>query len=113
MLVDTDQETKRPVLLCDYGAATFYEKKEGDMEPIEVRAWGILAHELLTLRNIENGDETAENRNRLPILETLASRCQDESPRRRPTFSELVQSLSDTCAASPIQDNTNDPVHGL
>lgn len=80
-----------PVLLCDFGAATFYDKQAGMIiEPLEVRAWGILASELLALTDVNSSALTNER----SVLERLKSQCLRDRPQERPSFSDILKSLS-------------------
>lgn len=113
ILIDTNRETNLPALLCDYGAATFYDKHEGDMELIEVRAWGILADELLALRTDRNEESSSKTCAALIRLQNLASKCQMPSPRERPTFSTIIEIISESCSLHAPTEKSHDARHGI
>jgi len=69
-------------LLGDLGAAWFYDRPHDLLERVEVRAWGCLLEELVTL---------SED---VPIaLQSLVARCLDESVQSRPSFDEIGTTL--------------------
>lgn len=69
--------------LGDFGAASFYEPHRQELEKIEVRAFGCLLEDMLSLCPIKEGDiyET---------LEQLRELCMSENVEKRPIFSEMV-----------------------
>lgn len=69
--------------LGDFGAASFYEDKQGRYEKIEVRAFGCLLDDLLTLCSEKEGQEYKD------LLE-LSQRCMHENIKQRPLFSEII-----------------------
>ena len=75
ILVNKEYET----YLVDFGAASFYEKKNKNYEKIEVRAFGCLLDDLLTLCSQRDED-----------LESLRDRCMNEDVKNRPLFSEIL-----------------------
>ncbi len=68
--------------LGDFGAATFYEPHRKEFERIEVRAFGCLLEDLLSLCSIKEG--AIYN-----ALETLRQQCMLEETALRPFFSEM------------------------
>ena len=119
ILVDTSDVSssqKKPALLCDYGAATFYDKSFMNMEPLEVRAWGILADELISLGTKDESinDEETEGTIELPKLMDLAAKCRSETIQERPSFSSITRTMRESvCSSLPsIPDTSNDPVYG-
>lgn len=77
-------------LLCDYGAATFYDRSQGiDFEPLEVRAYGLLGQELLD--RINGGKCYSFDKIK---LNQLILSCLSESPKMRPTFHSIFNELS-------------------
>ena len=69
--------------LGDFGAASFYQPHQKAFEKIEVRAFGCLLEDMLTLSAIKEGEG-------YEALENLRARCMDENPKRRPLFCEIV-----------------------
>lgn len=67
----------------DFGAASFYEAHQKEFEKIEVRAFGCLLEDMLTLSAIKEGEDYAS-------LENLRARCMDENIKKRPLFSEIA-----------------------
>jgi hypothetical protein len=81
ILVDEDCNT----LFGDFGAATFYE--DPLMEKIEVRAFGYLLEDLISLCKLEASSPT------LAKLHTIQEQCQEETINLRPTFEVIVLQL--------------------
>jgi hypothetical protein len=77
------------VLLSDLGAAFAYDAREGGvgraLERMEVRAYGVLAEELL--------DRVAAPEAMVGLLRALASACLAADVCSRPSFEELVDAL--------------------
>ena len=69
--------------LGDFGAASFYEPHQKECEKIEVRAFGCLLEDMLSLCPLKEGKE-------YEILEELRSRCMDVDRKKRPLFSEIL-----------------------
>jgi len=69
--------------LGDFGAASFYEAHEKTFEKIEVRAFGCLIEDMLSLSPTKEGDIYER-------LEQLRERCMNEKVEERPLFSEIV-----------------------
>jgi len=69
--------------LGDFGAASFYDTTCEDFEKIEVRAFGCLLEDMLTLCPIKEGKE-------YEILEELRVLCMSENRDERPLFREIV-----------------------
>lgn len=69
--------------LGDFGAASFYDKSDMMYEKIEVRAFGCLIDDLLSLC-FEDEDPCYRT------LEALRLRCMDEDIHERPLFKEIV-----------------------
>lgn len=68
--------------LGDFGAASFYEPHRKEFERIEVRAFGCLLEDMLSLCPIKEG-------NIYTILEELREKCMNEAVEERPLFSEM------------------------
>lgn len=68
--------------LGDFGAASFYEKQNSAFEKVEVRAFGCLLDDLLTLCVEKEGSVYEE-------LQRLCKICMDKDPCARPLFSEM------------------------
>jgi len=79
ILVDKENST----YLVDFGAASFYDIKNVNYEKVEVRAFGSLLDDLLTL--CDERDEELEN---------LRDRCMSEDVESRPLFDEVLATLS-------------------
>ncbi|MFY9142699.1 leucine-rich repeat-containing protein kinase family protein [Sulfuricurvum sp.] len=69
--------------LGDFGAASFYEAHEKEFEKIEVRAFGCLLEDMLSLCPTKEGDIYER-------LEQLRERCMNEKVEERPLFSEMM-----------------------
>ena len=69
--------------LGDFGAASFYEDDTGAYEKIEIRAFGCLLDDLLSLCVLKEGDLYAR-------LRKMSQACTHENIRHRPLFAELV-----------------------
>ncbi|HEX5669938.1 MAG TPA: protein kinase, partial [Sulfuricurvum sp.] len=69
--------------LGDFGAASFYEPHQKEFEKIEVRAFGCLLEDMLSLCPVKEGEE-------YEILEQLRIRCMNENSNKRPLFSEIT-----------------------
>jgi len=67
----------------DFGAATFYDKKNPLYEKIEVRAFGCLLEDLLS--QCPNKEDEA-----YLYLEDLARECMDTEVVKRPLLKEIV-----------------------
>jgi hypothetical protein len=81
ILIDNDCNT----LFSDFGAASFYENPL--LEQIEVRAFGYLLEDLISLCSLDDGSET------LAKLHSLQQRCQLERIELRPKFDTVVMEL--------------------
>lgn len=69
--------------LGDFGAASFYEPHRKEFERIEVRAFGCLLEDMLSLCPIKEGEIYEK-------LERLRERCMNETVEERPLFSEIT-----------------------
>ena len=69
--------------LGDFGAASFYESHRSEFEKIEVRAFGCLLEDMLSLCPVKEGE-------RYEVLEKLRMKCMSENRDKRPFFSEIV-----------------------
>jgi hypothetical protein len=69
--------------LGDFGAASFYESHQKEFEKIEVRAFGCLLEDMLSLCPVNEGEE-------YEALEVLRVKCMAENPDERPLFNEMV-----------------------
>lgn len=67
----------------DFGAATFYDPSYQAFEKIEVRAFGCLLEDMLSLCPVKEGRTSK-------ILEELRGQCMSEKRDERPRFSEMV-----------------------
>lgn len=68
--------------LGDFGAASFYEAHEKAFEKIEVRAFGCLIEDMLSLCPVKEGDIYER-------LNQLKEQCMNEKVDERPLFSEI------------------------
>lgn len=68
--------------LGDFGAASFYEPHRKEFERIEVRAFGCLLEDMLSLCPLKEGTIYAK-------LEELREKCMNEAVEERPLFSEM------------------------
>jgi hypothetical protein len=68
--------------LGDFGAASFYEPHRKEFERIEVRAFGCLLEDMLSLCATKEGDIYER-------LEKLREKCMNEEVEERPLFSEM------------------------
>lgn len=68
--------------LGDFGAASFYEPHRKEFERIEVRAFGCLIEDMLSLCSIKKGTLYT-------MLEELREKCMNEAVEERPLFSEM------------------------
>ena len=68
--------------LGDFGAASFYEPHRKEFERIEVRAFGCLIEDMLSLCSTKEGSI-------YEILEELKEKCMNENVEERPLFSEM------------------------
>lgn len=68
--------------LGDFGAASFYDKHNRDFEKLEVRAFGCLLEDLLSLCSERKSKEYES-------IEKLRARCMSEDVDSRPLFSEI------------------------
>ncbi|MDP3292604.1 MAG: protein kinase family protein, partial [Sulfuricurvum sp.] len=68
--------------LGDFGAASFYEPHRKEFERIEVRAFGCLLEDMLSLCPIKEGTIYT-------MLEELREKCMNEAVEERPLFSEM------------------------
>lgn len=68
--------------LGDFGAASFYEPHQKEFEKIEVRAFGCLLEDMLSLCPIKEGKE-------YKFLDVLKAQCMSEKVDDRPLFSEI------------------------
>jgi hypothetical protein len=68
--------------LGDFGAASFYEPHRKEFERIEVRAFGCLLEDMLSLCPTKEGDIYER-------LEKLRKKCMNEEVEERPLFSEM------------------------
>ncbi len=69
--------------LGDFGAATFYEPHRKEYQKIEVRAFGCLLEDMLSLCPVKEGEAYAS-------LEKLKITCMGENRDERPLFSEML-----------------------
>lgn len=69
--------------LGDFGAASFYEPHRKEFERIEVRAFGCLLEDMLSLCPIKEGEVYEK-------LEKLREQCMNEEPSKRPLFAEMT-----------------------
>jgi len=69
--------------LGDFGAASFYQSHEKEFERIEVRAFGCLLEDMLSLCPLKEGEV-------YEMLEKLKNRCINENTEERPLFNEMV-----------------------
>lgn len=69
--------------LGDFGAASFYEPHQKEFEKIEVRAFGCLLEDMLSLCPVKEGEK-------YEILEEIRVRCMHEDRNTRPLFSEIT-----------------------
>jgi hypothetical protein len=69
--------------LGDFGAASFYEPHDKAFEKIEVRAFGCLIEDMLSLCPIKEGDIYEQ-------LEQLKEQCMNEITEERPRFNEMI-----------------------
>lgn len=69
--------------LGDFGAASFYEPHRKEFEKIEVRAFGCLLEDMLSLCPTKEGDIYKK-------LARLREQCMNEKVEERPLFSEMV-----------------------
>lgn len=69
--------------LGDFGAASFYEAHQEEFEKIEVRAFGCLLEDMLSLCPIKEGKK-------YEALEKLRVRCMNENSKKRPLFYEIT-----------------------
>ncbi|MDD2829518.1 MAG: protein kinase [Sulfuricurvum sp.] len=68
--------------LGDFGAASFYEPHRKEFERIEVRAFGCLLEDMLSLCPTKEGSIYT-------MLEELREKCMNEAVEERPLFSEM------------------------
>lgn len=68
--------------LGDFGAASFYEPHRKEFERIEVRAFGCLLEDMLSLCPLKEGTIYAK-------LEELREKCMNKAVEERPLFSEM------------------------
>jgi len=69
--------------LGDFGAASFYEPHRKEFERIEVRAFGCLLDDMLSLYPSKEG-------NIYEMLKQLKEQCMNEHVEERPLFSEMI-----------------------
>jgi serine/threonine protein kinase len=69
--------------LGDFGAASFYEPHRKEFERIEVRAFGCLIEDMLSLCPTKKGTI-------YEMLEQLRGQCMNEAVEERPLFNELA-----------------------
>jgi len=69
--------------LGDFGAASFYEPHRKEFEKIEVRAFGCLLEDMLSVCPTKEGKD-------YKILEEMRVKCMDEDTNKRPLFSEIL-----------------------
>ena len=84
------------------------------MEPL-IRAWGILADELISLgtktEDVKSNNEM-EAKIELPNLKDLIAKCQSDD-NRRPSFSVITKTMRDSvCTATGYTDTSYDPAFG-
>ena len=77
-------DEKNSCYLGDFGAASFYDLGNKDFEKIEVRAFGCLLEDMLTLCT-DKYNRVYQN------LEKVAARCMTEDIDNRPLFLELMK----------------------
>ena len=68
--------------LGDFGAASFYEPHRKEFEKIEVRAFGCLLEDMLSLCPMKERED-------YEILEEMRVKCMDKDRDERPLFSEI------------------------
>lgn len=80
-------------ILGDFGAASYYKVKDknihDDLEKIEVRAFGCLIHELISLCK-----EDLSNKETRDYLIKLQNKCKNEVIEKRPLFKEILKILN-------------------
>ena len=126
-----DSENKLPALLCDFGAATYYASDETPkkklnfdiLELVEVRAWAILADELLGMASVEKRDQPGGNNdpsgqllleNTMQRLKDLKSRCFSEKTLERPRFSSIASALAPVILSNKyITTNKSSRLRGI
>jgi len=69
--------------LGDFGAASFYDKQDKSFEKLEVRAFGCLLEDMLSLCSDKMTPKYS-------ALEQLRSKCMNENVDKRPLFNEMV-----------------------
>lgn len=79
-------------LLCDYGAAFVYDKKDVTYEKHEVRAFGLLVRDLIERVDISFAEMNAALFCQKQLL-VMAQRCLSVSVENRPRFKELTASI--------------------
>jgi len=81
-------------ILGDFGGASYFEpshvEERNALERLEVRAFGCLVEEMLTLSRYDTHHSTREE------LETLKSVCLSTPNEKRPLFKEIYEVLSNT-----------------
>ena len=91
------KEAQGQVLLGDFGAASCYDRTDGELagrlERLEVRAFGCLLAELLA--RCDGGDAN------LDALHRLAGECGFEAPSRRPAFAQILTRLAGMATSQP------------
>ena len=107
IVVDRNNGTQ--VRLLDLGAASYYEEDECMdeelVEKVEVRAFGILAQELLQRVSVvhKNGDSHREESAVLNWMYELVDNCIGEHVRLRPFFNEIlyrIKEIESLCTGS-------------
>jgi len=84
--IKVDLDTGRMFLL-DYGASYSTGKYAKEAEQLEVRAFGVLVHELLSIADTDVSDTIKQK------LEQLMSNCKTSEVHRRLTFTHVVRFL--------------------
>lgn len=82
-------------ILGDFGGASYYEPKDVEtrnaLERLEIRAFGCLIEELLSLSKEDNKDN--EEKNIRELLYDLQISCMNQEPNNRPLFKEIEKQL--------------------
>lgn len=77
-------------LMGDFGAASFYDLSDKNIQRIEIRAFGCLLDDLLMNLDIQDQDLKL-----IEVLKNLRTECMNEAHGERPVFGEIVEFLND------------------
>ena len=80
-------------ILSDFGAATIYMKDDDDansLERVEVRAFGLFVEDMILNSRMEISDQEKRSK-----LSSLSFSCQMQDVKQRPSFTQLVEVLTD------------------